>query len=134
MEPTSPGKAGLPPPEQCSPVAATAKLMGGKYKPLILWKLLDGPCRFSVLQKSAPCATPKMLTRHLRELENDGLINRTVHPVVPPNVEYALTNSGLSLRPVLEAMYAWGFQYLGQDRLAQRKETSPSASGESPIP
>ena len=70
MEPTSPGKAGLPPPEQCSPVAATAKLMGGKYKPLILWKLLDGPCRFSVLQKSTPCAIPKMLTRHLRELEN----------------------------------------------------------------
>lgn len=122
----------LPAPERCCPVAAAAKVMDGKYKPLILWKLLEGPCRFSVLQKSAPCASPKMLTRHLRELERDGLISRTVHPVVPPKVEYALTNSGLSLRPVLEAMYAWGRKHLEQDKSAPKQGTS-SAPDESPI-
>lgn len=90
------------------PVEATLSLIGGKYKSLILWKLMGGTLRFSQLLKETPGATPKMLTRQLRELEADGLIGREVFPVVPPRVEYSLTDFGRSIRPVLESMYAWG--------------------------
>lgn len=96
------------------PVAATLQLIGGKYKGLILWSLLDGTLRFSGLRRAVPCATPKMLTQQLRELEADGLISRTVYPVVPPKVEYALTDLGKSLHPVLEAMQSWGAAYLAR--------------------
>ena len=99
------------------PVEATIGLIGGKYKSLILWKLASGTLRFSQLGKEVPCATPRMLTRQLRELEADGLIRREVFPVVPPRVEYSLTAFGQSIRPVLEAMYVWGTAYLnGQGR------------------
>ncbi|MDL2269828.1 helix-turn-helix transcriptional regulator [Desulfosarcina sp. OttesenSCG-928-A07] len=94
------------------PVEATINLIGGKYKTLILWNLMAGTLRFSGLRKEVPAATPKMLTQQLRELESDGLITRTVYPEVPPKVEYALTDLGKSIRPVLEAMYAWGTGYL----------------------
>lgn len=90
------------------PVEATLSLIGGKYKSLILWKLMGGTLRFSQLRRETPGATPKMLTRQLRELEVDGLIRREVFPVVPPRVEYSLTDFGRSIRPVLESMYAWG--------------------------
>ncbi len=96
------------------PVEATITLIGGKYKSLILWKLIGGTLRFSHLRKEVPGATPKMLTRQLRELERDGLVRREVFPVVPPRVEYSLTAFGTSIRPVLEAMYAWGTGYLGR--------------------
>ena len=99
------------------PVEATIRLIGGKYKSLILWKLAGGTLRFSQLKKEVPCATPKMLTRQLRELETDGLIRRQVYPVVPPRVEYSLTEFGKSIEPVLKAMYSWGSGYLhGQGR------------------
>ncbi|WP_300773750.1 helix-turn-helix domain-containing protein [uncultured Desulfovibrio sp.] len=98
------------------PVAATLQLISGKYKGLILWSLMDGELRFSGLRRAVPCATPKMLTQQLRELEADGLICRTVYPVVPPKVEYALTDFGRSLRPVLEAMQSWGSAYLTRQR------------------
>ena len=94
------------------PVEATITLIGGKYKSLILWKLVDGTLRFSQLRKEVPGATPKMLTQQLRELESDGLVSRKVYPVVPPKVEYSLTDFGQSIRPVLEAMYGWGSGYL----------------------
>lgn len=103
--------------EKHFPVAATLQLIGGKYKGLILWSLLDGELRFSGLRRAVPCATPKMLTQQLRELEADGLISRTVYPVAPPRVEYALTDLGRSLCPVLEAMHAWGSAYLEQGAL-----------------
>lgn len=98
-------------PHHC-PVEATIGLIGGKYKSLILWKLTGGTLRFSQLHKEVPYATPKMLTQQLRELENNGLVKRKVFPVVPPKVEYSLTEFGRSIRPVLEAMYAWGTVYL----------------------
>ncbi|MBQ8172789.1 MAG: helix-turn-helix transcriptional regulator [Mailhella sp.] len=94
------------------PVEATLGLIGGKYKALILWKLIRGPMRFSELRRVVPAATPKMLTQQLRELENDGLVHREVFPVVPPRVEYSLTPFGQTIRPVLESMYAWGSGYL----------------------
>ena len=73
---------------------------------------MSGTLRFSHLRKEVPCATPKMLTQQLRELEADGLLRREVFPVVPPKVEYSLTEFGRSIAPVLEAMYSWGTGYL----------------------
>jgi len=94
------------------PVGQTIHLIGGKYKALILWFLTDGTKRYGELQKQIPEATPKMLTQQLRELEADALICRTVYPVVPPRVEYSLTELGKSMIPILDSMYQWGENYL----------------------
>jgi DNA-binding HxlR family transcriptional regulator len=94
------------------PVEATIQLIGGKYKAVILWHLMNGKLRYSELHKKMPKATDKMLTQQLRELERDGLINRTVYPVVPPKTEYALTDFGRSLVPILDEMCNWGTEYL----------------------
>lgn len=107
------------------PVEATIRLIGGKYKSLILWKLAGGTLRFSQLKREVSCATPKMLTQQLRELEADGLIVREVFPVVPPKVEYSLTDFGQSIRPVLEAMYDWGSGYLARQGLAANCSMTP---------
>lgn len=96
---------------QC-PVEATLDLIGGKYKSLILWHLIDTTLRFNEISKLIPTATPKMLTQQLRELEADNLIIRTVYPVVPPKVEYTLSDFGKSIVPVLDAMCNWGAIYL----------------------
>jgi DNA-binding HxlR family transcriptional regulator len=94
------------------PVDATLRLIGGKYKALILWHLVNGALRHGELQRLIPQATPKMLTQQLRELEGDNLLSRKVYPVVPPKVEYALTDFGRSLMPILTAMYKWGAAYM----------------------
>ena len=94
------------------PVEATLDLIGGKYKALILWHLSNGELRFSELKKVVKNATPKMLTQQLRELESQALIHREVFPVVPPKVEYSLTELGRSLMPILVAMRDWGSSYL----------------------
>ena len=94
------------------PVAATLELIGGKYKALILWHLSEGKLRFSQLSKAISGATPKMLTQQLRELEAQKLIHREIYPVIPPKVEYSLTELGSSLIPVLVAMRDWGAGYL----------------------
>ena len=94
------------------PVSATLELIGGKYKALILWHLAENKLRFSQLNKLIPNATPKMLTQQLREMESQCLIHREVYPVVPPKVEYSLTDLGKSLMPVLIAMRDWGAEYL----------------------
>ncbi len=99
------------------PVDATLRLIGGKYKSLILWHLVNGTLRHGELQKLIPQATPKMLTQQLRELENDNLLMRTVYPVVPPKVEYSLTEFGSSLKPILAAMYEWGAGYMRDNGL-----------------
>lgn len=96
----------------CCPVETTLELIGGKYKALILWHLSDGILRFSELKKLIPSATPKMLTQQLRELETHMLIHREVFPVIPPKVEYSLTELGRSLMPVLVAMRDWGADYM----------------------
>lgn len=93
------------------PVEATLELIGGKYKALILWHLAEGRLRFSELRKVIS-ATPKMLTQQLRELEAQKLIHREVFPVIPPKVEYSLTETGRSLMPILVAMRDWGANYL----------------------
>ena len=95
------------------PIDATISLIGGKYKALILWQLLEHDiCRFNQLQHALLPVTPKMLTQQLRELEQDGLITRKVYPVVPPKTEYSLTDFGKSIIPVLNAMCDWGRDYL----------------------
>ena len=94
------------------PVSTTLDLIGGKYKALILWHLADGKLRFSQLTKKISKATPKMLTQQLREMEAQNLIHREVYPVVPPKVEYSLTDLGRSFMPVLVAMRDWGAEYL----------------------
>jgi len=98
-------------PDNC-PVEATLDLIGGKYKALILWHLSGGILRFSELRSRIPKATPKMLTQQLRELETQNLIHREVYPVIPPKVEYSLTETGKSLLPILVAMRDWGAEYL----------------------
>ena len=94
------------------PVDATIEMIGGKYKSLILWHLIDTTLRFGELRKLIPQATPKMLTQQLRELEEDNLVVRKVYPVVPPKVEYSLTDLGRSIQPILNVMYDWGADYL----------------------
>ena len=106
--------------DEICPVAATLNLIGGKYKALILWYLSDGRRRFSELRKMIATATPKMLTQQLRELEAHKLIHREVFPVVPPKVEYSLTETGRSLMPILTAMRDWGAEYL------LRKDVEPN--------
>ena len=115
--------------EHC-PVEATLELIGGKYKALILWHLSEKTLRFSELKKLLPTATAKMLTQQLRELEADKLLHREVFPVIPPKVEYSLTELGRSLMPVLVAMRDWGANYL------RAKEVEPCCfmMQKSPIP
>ncbi len=102
--------------ENC-PVEATLELIGGKYKALILWHLSEQNLRFSQLRKLLSGATAKMLTQQLRELESHDLIHREVFPVVPPKVEYSLTNLGRSLMPILFAMRDWGSDYLRKNAI-----------------
>jgi DNA-binding HxlR family transcriptional regulator len=90
------------------PVYTTLNAIGGRWKPLILWFLLERTKRFSELRRDIPNATQKMLTQQLREMERAGLVGRKVYAEVPPRVEYSLTPVGKSLRSVLEEMSAWG--------------------------
>lgn len=100
---------------QC-PVRATVRLLGGKYKSIILWELCGGTMRFSEIQARIPEATGKMLTKQLRELEADGLVSRRVVSENPPWVEYSLTSTGITLLPVIEAMAEWGAAYQEMER------------------
>jgi DNA-binding HxlR family transcriptional regulator len=89
-------------------VKLTTDIIGGKWKPIILFHLEAGPRRFSELNRLIPETTKKMLTKHLRELERDEVVHREVFPQVPPRVEYSLTKHGHSLKPILKLMSAWG--------------------------
>ncbi|WP_413991981.1 winged helix-turn-helix transcriptional regulator [Labrys okinawensis] len=91
----------------CS-VEATLSVIGGVWKPVLVFHLLDGKLRFNALCRVTPSATPRMITLQLRELEADGIVKRTVFPEVPPKVEYELTELGQSLAPVLLSMRDWG--------------------------
>ena len=93
------------------PVATTVQLIGNKWKLLILRNLLVRPWRFNELQKSLEGISQKVLTDSLRSMEADGIITRTVYAEVPPRVEYALSELGGSMRPILESMQAWGENY-----------------------
>ncbi|MFC4321603.1 winged helix-turn-helix transcriptional regulator [Litchfieldia salsa] len=90
----------------------TLHVIGGKWKMLIMWHLgKEGTKRFSELKSMIPDITQKMLANQLRELEEDLIIHREVYPVVPPKVEYSLTDHGETLMPILEKMYEWGKNY-----------------------
>lgn len=94
------------------PVAATLNVVGGKWTPSILFHLKDEPCRFNALRRLLPDITQRMLTLQLRSLETQGVVQRTVFDTVPPKVEYRLTERGLTLAPIIEAMEAWGTEQL----------------------
>ena len=93
------------------PVATTVQLIGNKWKLLIIRNLLVRPWRFNELQKSLDGISQKVLTDSLRSMESDGLITRTVYAEVPPRVEYALSELGESMRPILNSMQTWGESY-----------------------
>ncbi|HIR13849.1 MAG TPA: helix-turn-helix transcriptional regulator [Candidatus Choladousia intestinavium] len=93
------------------PVATTVRLIGSKWKLLILRNLMARPWRFNELRKDLEGISQKVLTDSLRAMEEDGIITRTVYPEVPPRVEYALSPLGVSMRPILDAMEQWGIEY-----------------------
>lgn len=96
------------------PVATTVSLIGSKWKLLIMRNLLARPWRFNELQKSIDGISQKALTEALRSMEADGIVSRTVYPEVPPRVEYALTELGESMRPIIKSMENWGMAYKEQ--------------------
>lgn len=96
------------------PMAIAHELISGKWKILILWYLSYQTLRFSDIKRRTPQITQKMLTTQLRSLEEDGLICRTVYPVIPPKVEYSLTEIGHKIIPVLEALHSFGGNYLNE--------------------
>ena len=93
------------------PVETTLMLIGDKWKVLILRDLMDGTKRFGELKKSIGTVSQKVLTAQLRDMEEKGLLTRKVYAEVPPRVEYTLTDTGYSLKPILDAMWAWGADY-----------------------
>lgn len=93
------------------PVEMTLQLIGDKWKVLIIRDLLGGTKRFNELMRSVGGISQKVLTSNLRSLEASGLVNRKVYPEVPPKVEYSLTETGLSLKPILDSMIEWGTEY-----------------------
>src|ERR1700732_3983731 len=97
------------------PAEITLAAIGGRWKGLILYHLFQGVKRFSQLQRSLKGISQKMLTQQLREMERDGIVQRTVYPQVPPKVEYRLTPRGQSLKPVVDAMCKWGVQQQHND-------------------
>ncbi len=94
------------------PVEAAIDVIGGKWKPLILWWLQQRTYRFAELRRQIPGITEKMLTQQLRELEADGIVHRFVHPTVPPKVEYSLTEYGRSLESALKEICDWGRRHM----------------------
>ena len=89
------------------PIEAAMDVIGGKWKPHILWKIRDAPLRFGAIQEKLPAISQKMLTRQLRALEADRLVTRTEYPGMPPRVEYALTARGQTVIPLLASMKDW---------------------------
>jgi DNA-binding HxlR family transcriptional regulator len=89
-------------------ILASISIISGKWKPVIIWMLLSGPMRFGELHKAIQGIALKVLSRHLKELEADGIINRKVYAEVPPKVEYTLTEKGMSLNDVMQLLAEWG--------------------------
>ena len=93
------------------PVATTVQMIGSKWKLLIIRNLLARPWRFNELRKDLEGISQKVLTDSLRSMEDDGIVTRTAYPEVPPRVEYALSELGESMRPIIKAMEIWGLNY-----------------------
>lgn len=106
---------------QC-PMEACISMIGGKYKVIILYHLMgEGVLRYSQIARAIPKATPKMLSQQLKELENDGIIKRTLYPVVPPKTEYSLTPLGERIRPVIESLVMWSNIYYEEFKIEHKK-------------
>lgn len=104
------------------PVEAALDIIGGKWKAILLFRILEETRRFGELRKLVPNMTQRMLTNQLRELESDGLISRKVYPQVPPKVEYSITKLGASLEPVLLALKIWAEKNKGVTMKIQKKK------------
>jgi len=109
------------------PVMTALSVIGGKWKPIILWVIRDGSKRFSEIKRDIPPISQKMLIQHLRELESDGIIKRRIYPVIPPKVEYSLSPYGRTLRPMLDAIATWGESH--QHTLARKPAPVKDSSG-----
>jgi DNA-binding HxlR family transcriptional regulator len=110
-------------------VGSALDIMIGKWKATILLNLLfDGTKRFSELKAAIPDVTPKMLTSHLRELEEQDIVQRFVYAQVPPKVEYSLTEYGRTLAPILEALHTWGFKHVEHMRAKEARENALSTT------
>ena len=92
-------------------IEAGIAMLGGKYKVMIIYYLMQGALRYNQIAKALPKATPKMLSQQLKELESDGIIKRILYPVVPPKTEYLLTELGEALKPVIESLCVWSQGY-----------------------
>ena len=110
------------------PVEATADIIGGKWKAVILYYLFQGAKRFNELRRLLPEVTQRMLTLQLRELEQDGIVHREIYKEVPPKVEYSLTEFGTSLGPIIVQMLDWGEKYMEQIQEQKRQRTKPTLS------
>ncbi len=111
----------------CS-VEAALEIIGGKWKGVILFHLLDGTKRFNELRRLTPNVTQRMLTLQLRELEADGVVERKIYQQIPPRVDYTLTDFGRSLEPILLLMRDWGNQHM--DRIVERRSHQQSVAVE----
>lgn len=113
------------------PVEACLAVIGGKWKAVILFHLQGGTKRFNELRRLLPKVTQRMLTRQLRELEEDRLVERTIYPEVPPKVEYSLSEFGKTLEPILKVLQTWGVEYLEQIMLIRQSAAEQYASANS---
>jgi DNA-binding HxlR family transcriptional regulator len=109
-------------PLDACPVRAVLDVIGGKWKVLILWQLTGGACRYSDLNRRIPDVSERMLVKQLSELVDDGLVARTQFPEVPPRVEYALTETGASLTPLLNQLAEWGLEHLDRKQESEARE------------
>ena len=116
---TAAATAPTPPVLPACPVETTLTLISDKWKVLILRDLLSGTKRFGELKKSIGHVTQKVLTAQLRQMEESGLLTRTVYAEVPPRVEYTLMELGYSLKPIMDAMWTWGENYQAQNEKLQ---------------
>ncbi len=116
---------------KCCPMEATLVVIGGRWKGMIVYKLLDGPKRFGELGRLLPGVTQRMLTLQLRELEEDEVVHREIFKQIPPKVEYSLTEFGRSLEPTIALMCRWGEQYM--NRLAERTSSAAVAVQTDPL-
>jgi DNA-binding HxlR family transcriptional regulator len=98
-------------------VGVTLRVIGGKWKLLILWHVKDKPIRFGELMRQMSGITQKMLTQQLRELEADGLVKRNVYAEIPPHVDYVITDYGKTLEPVLESLCTWGEKHTKKNKI-----------------
>ncbi len=114
------------------PVEATADVLGGKWKAVILYYLFRGPKRFNELRRLLPNVTQRMLTLQLRELELDGIVNREIFKQIPPRVEYSLTEFGVSLGPIIIQMREWGEVYMEQIQTRKRQQMSEVTASAQP--